>query len=30
MTNSNEDARRDEKEDVNKIREEVAMMIVFL
>ena len=25
----NEDARRDEREDVNKMREEVAMMIVF-
>ena len=29
MANGNEDANTDEREDVNKMREEVATMIVF-
>ena len=29
MANGNEDASTDEREDVNKIREEVATMMVF-
>ena len=30
MANGNEDASTDEREDVNKMREEVATMMVFL